>query len=48
MVVTSYQQFFSELGDLTVIVREGRGERIVSCRSTVLGGGDVTKARSDI
>jgi len=48
MVVTSYQQFFSELGDLTVIVREDRGERIVSCRSAVPGGGNVTKARSDI
>ena len=48
IVVTSYQQFFSELGDLTVIVREGRGERIVSCKSVVPGGGDVTKTRSDI
>jgi len=48
MVVTSYQQFFSKLRDLTVIVREGRGERIVSCRSAVPGGGDVTKVRSNI
>jgi len=48
VIVAGYQQFFSELRDLAMIVREGHGERIVCHKSTVPGSGDVTKARSDI
>ena len=48
VVVTSYQQFSDKLGDLAVIIQEGRGEKVISRRGIVSGSGNVMKMRSDI